>query len=192
MEEKKQLLLALKRRRRRSTHTAFRSLSEYLWANTWNRCQFVNLRQVFTLFSSTDLETRQQHCHIHVQHEDPGHFSFNEINGWRTKIPKEHSVWKSPKMSHLEKTRQTDQFWHFWWTFVLNVDIARFARNVVKWDFFCDFQTLWARILFFFLSQIQQQAFFMGENSYLLNCQLCCQCWGFGHNSQLPPSVSMA
>ena len=103
MEEKKQLLLALKRRRRRSTHTAFRSLSEYLWANTWNRCQFVNLRQVFTLFSSTDLETRQQHCHIHVQHEDPGHFSFNEINGWRTKIPKEHSVWKSPKMSHLKK-----------------------------------------------------------------------------------------
>ena len=81
-KKKKQLLLALKRRRRRrSTHTAFRSLSEYLWANTWNRCQFVNLRQVFTLFSSTDLETRQQHCHIHVQHEDPGHFSFNEING---------------------------------------------------------------------------------------------------------------
>ena len=102
MEEKKQLLLALKRRRRRSTHTAFRSLSEYLWANTWNRCQFVNLRQVFTLFSSTDLETRQQHCHIHVQHEDPGHFSFNEINGWRTKIPKEHTVSKNSIFSFFK------------------------------------------------------------------------------------------
>ena len=77
-----------------------------------------------------------------------------------------HSVWKSPKMSHLS-------FWilafstNFWpiktdlsgnpvWPqaldfqkFVIfailgifdqNVNIARFARNV-EWDFFCDFQT---------------------------------------------------
>ena len=125
MEEKKQLLLALKRRRR-STHTAFRSLSEYLWANTWNRCQFVNLRQVFTLFSSTDLETRQQHCHIHVQHEDPGHFSFNEINGnQNTKGTQCLKITKN--VSFKKKPRKTDQFWHFWWTFVLNVDIARFA-----------------------------------------------------------------
>ena len=37
--------------------------SEYLWANTWNRCQFVNLRQAFW----KDLETRQQQCHIRVR-----------------------------------------------------------------------------------------------------------------------------
>lgn len=37
--------------------------SEYLWANTWNRCQFVNLRQAFWKELS-DLETRQQQCLI--------------------------------------------------------------------------------------------------------------------------------
>ena len=51
-----------------------------------------------------------------------------------------HSVWKSPKMSHLN-------FWRFPTIFVLLstqvVNVARFARNV-ECDFFCDFQTLWA------------------------------------------------
>ena len=72
-KKKKQLLLAKQKKHAYGIlhFKLYRSSleSEYLWANTWNRCQFVNLRQAFTLFFSTDLETRQQHCHIHVQHE---------------------------------------------------------------------------------------------------------------------------
>ena len=47
-----------------------------------------------------------------------------------------HSVWKSPKMSHLSFSITA-----FSTDFCPNVNVARFARNVVKWDFFYDFQT---------------------------------------------------
>ena len=73
-----------------------------------------------------------------------------------------HIVWKSSKMSHFlilafsskycafkvdlsgntvwPQTRQIDHFRHFQIN-LKNINGARFARNVVKWDFFCDFQT---------------------------------------------------
>ena len=63
-----------------------------------------------------------------------------------------HNVWKSPKMSHFEfftnfcpieiDLSGNTVFWkipkidHF----LMNVNVARFARNV-EWDYFCDFQT---------------------------------------------------
>ena len=48
----------------------------------------------------------------------------------------------------FSKTRQIDNFWHFWLTLAtLNVNVARFAHNV-EWDFFCDFQTPWPGLAF--------------------------------------------
>ena len=54
-----------------------------------------------------------------------------------------HSVWKSPKMSHLN-------FFFFFGIFneflsPRNVNVARFARNV-ECDFLGDFQTLWCQV----------------------------------------------
>ena len=80
-----------------------------------------------------------------------------------------HSVWKSPKISHLnfgistnfwpiktdlsgnsvwlqalgfQKFAKLDHFWHFFNELLStqNVNVARFALNV-EWNFFCDFQT---------------------------------------------------
>ena len=47
-----------------------------------------------------------------------------------------NTVW--PQASGFQKLAKMDHFW----AFIINVNVARFARNV-EWDFFCDFQTLW-------------------------------------------------
>ena len=50
-----------------------------------------------------------------------------------------NTVWL--QASGFQKLAQKDHFWHFWSTFVhLNVNVARFARNV-ECHFFSDFQT---------------------------------------------------
>ena len=47
------------------------------------------------------------------------------------------TVFKNLEMSHLN-------FHPKKWNQTLRINVARFARNVVRWDFFCDFQTPWA------------------------------------------------
>ena len=38
----------------------------------------------------------------------------------------------------FSKTRQSDHFWYFW---TQDENVARYARNDVKGDFFCNFRT---------------------------------------------------
>ena len=47
-----------------------------------------------------------------------------------------NTVW--PQASGFQKLAKMDYFGYFWWTFVH----SKCKRNV-KWDFFCNFQTLW-------------------------------------------------
>ena len=94
-----------------------------------------------------------------------------------SKTHQNHSVWKSPKMLHLnirflkctnfclikidqsdntvwpqdfQKLAKMNHFWHFWLTFVhSNVNVTRFACNV-EWDLFRDFQTPWIKFMLTF------------------------------------------
>ena len=52
---------------------------------------------------------------------------------------------KIPRFGDFFPLKLTNKVWRFFCLYIFNlkVDVARFARNVVKWDFLCDFQTLW-------------------------------------------------
>ena len=77
-----------------------------------------------------------------TQHDWFMSFAWKNLSVWKPNWRVEtfrllHSVWKSPKLSNLNFCAQNSQNYKLgFWRKNSNIKVARFARNVVKWDFF--------------------------------------------------------